>query len=296
VRVLILSGKPGAFSVRRLDAAFRAGGHEVEILDPFDLCISFDHTGGAVLHDGRPVAADLVIPRLSARSATPYTLALLRQLEAQGVIALNGANAIEIARDKLRSLQALAAAQVAVPRTLVLAKKEHLVHTLASIGGVPAVVKLLHGTQGIGVMLAESEEALVTLLNALWSMREDSIVQRFVRESSGRDVRALVVGGRVVAAMRRTAREGDFRANLHRGGGGEALTLDAASNDMALRAANVLGLEVAGVDLLEANGRPLVLEVNTSPGLEGIEAASGRDVAREIKDHAESVVRSRRAR
>jgi ribosomal protein S6--L-glutamate ligase len=296
VRIVILSGKRSAFTVARLDATFRARGHAVSVVDPFDCCLAFDHARGHVLHGDRPLEADLVVPRMSARSATPYTVALVRRLEAQGAVALNGASAIELARDKLRTLQALAHASVPVPRTLVLARRKHLDATLAEIGGVPAIVKLLSGTQGIGVMLAESEDSLRTLLETLWRMRQDSLVQRFVREAKGRDVRALVVGNRVVAAMRRTAKDGEFRANVHRGGTASALALDERSHEVAVRAAAVLGLGVAGVDLLEASEGPLVLEVNSSPGLEGIEGATGRDVAREIADHAESLHRARPAR
>lgn len=293
MRVLILTGKRDAFSVKRLEAAFRSGSHDVTIVDPFDCCVSFDHERTKVLHGEKKLEADLVIPRFSARSATPYCTALVRALEAQGARSLNGASAIELARDKLRALQALAARGVPVPRTLLLAKKKHLDVTLRDIGGPPAIVKIPNGTQGVGVMLAESDDALRTLLETLWRIRQDSLVQRFVREASGRDVRVLVVGGRVVASMRRTAREGEFRANVHRGGGTEVHDLDARTNDMALRAADAVGLEVAGVDLLEANEGTLVLEVNSSPGLEGIEKVSGLDIAREIRLHAESVVRSR---
>lgn len=292
MRVLILSGKREVYSVKRLEASFAGAGHEVRVLDPFDCCVAFDHARGAVLHEGERLEPDVVLPRMSARSATPYTVALVRQLEAQGALALNGAIGIEAARDKLRCLQALARAGVPVPRTLVLAKKKHLDATLSEVG-LPAIVKLLSGTQGIGVMIAESDEALRTLLETLWGMRQDSIVQRFVREASGRDVRAFVVGGRVVAAMRRTAPRGEFRANVHRGATAEPLELDRASNDLARRAADVLGLAVAGVDLLEASDGALVLEVNSSPGLEGIEKASRVDIAREIRVHAESQWRER---
>lgn len=293
VRVVILSGKRDAFTVKRLEAAFRSGAHEVSVIDPFECCASFDHEGTKVLAGDRPLEADLVVPRFSARSATPYCIALVRALEARGARSLNPAAAIEVARDKLRALQALAARGVPVPRTLLLARRKHLDATLADIGGTPAIVKLPAGTQGVGVMLAESHDALRTLLDTLWRMRQDSLVQRFVQEATGRDVRALVVGDRVVAAMRRTARHGEFRANVHQGATARPHELDARSNEMAVAAAHACGLGVAGIDLLEANEGSLVLEVNSSPGLEGIEKATGVDIAREIKDYAESLVRPR---
>jgi ribosomal protein S6--L-glutamate ligase len=265
VRVLILTGKRDAFSVKRLEAEFRSASHEVLVLDPFDCCVSFDHEGTKVLHGERALAADVVVPRFSARNATPYCTALVRALEMQGAFALNRADAIELARDKLRALQVLAARGVPVPRTLLLAKKKQIELTLPDLGGPPVIVKIPSGTQGVGVMLAESHEALWTLLDTLWRMRQDSLVQRFVREAGGRDIRALVVGGRVVAAMRRTARSGEFRANVHRGGAAEVYDMDARSNELARRAADAVGLAVAGVDLLEANEGTLVLEVNSSP-------------------------------
>jgi ribosomal protein S6--L-glutamate ligase len=296
LRVTILSGKRDTFSVRRLRAAFRALGHPVEVVDPFACAVSFDHASGQVLRGKTPLETDLVIPRLSARSATPYCLAILRQLEANGAVALNGAGAIDVARDKLRTLQTLAPLGVPVPRTLVLANRAQLRAALPLIGGLPVVVKLIHGTQGVGVMIADSDDSIRTLLDTLWSLRTDTIVQRFVRESRGRDLRAFVVGDEVVAAMRRTAAPGEFRANLHRGGQALAVELDEATQRIAVRASRALGLEMAGVDLIEANEGSLVMEVNSSPSLEGIEKATGLDIARRITDHATRLVLARRSR
>ncbi len=295
VRFTILSGKADAFSVARLRAAFEERGHETKVVSPFDCCISFDHRESVVLHRGRPVVADAVIPRMSSRSATPFALAVLRQLETSGACVLNRANAIDLARDKLRSLQALAGAGVPVPLSFLLSRRSQVRRAIDRVG-TPAIVKLARGTHGVGVMLADGEESLRTLLATLFDLSTDSVVQRFHAECRGRDLRAFVVGDRVVAAMRRTARKGEFRANLHRGARGDRAVLDRTTRSIVLRAVRTVGLEVAGVDLLEANDGTLVLEVNSSPSLEGIERVTGEDVGCEITIHAERLVRRHRRR
>ncbi|MFU8806011.1 MAG: ATP-grasp domain-containing protein, partial [Bradymonadaceae bacterium] len=198
---------------------------------------------------------------------------------------LNSSDAITLSRDKLRALQHLAAHGVPVPETIALHDASEIDAALKRVGGTPVILKLLKGTQGIGVIKAESVEQTRSTLETLWSLGESVLIQRYVAESSGRDVRAFVVGSEVVAAMYRTAQEGEFRSNLHRGGTSEPARLNAREQEVALHAASSLGLELAGVDMLLANEGPLVIEVNSSPGLEGIEKTTGRDIARKVIQH-----------
>ena len=227
----------------------------------------------------------VAVPRIGA-SVTAAGLAVVRQLEAEGVPVVNGAAGIANSRDKLRALQLLAAAGIDMPRTVLARGGGDIKELVAHVGGLPAILKLIQGTQGVGVMIAHSEPEVESILSTLWDLGQEILLQEFIAESRGRDVRALVVGDRVVGAMRREARSGDFRSNLHRGGEGSALELSAGYAQTAVRAARVLGLDVAGVDLLEAERGPKVMEVNSSPGFEGLERATGLDVAGAIVDHA----------
>jgi ribosomal protein S6--L-glutamate ligase len=222
--------------------------------------------------------ADAAIPRIGA-SITHYGLSVLQTFEAMGIPVVNDALAVSLARDKFLSLQILARHKIPVPRTLLARNPRELDAKLDLLGEFPVVLKLMEGTHGVGVMLAETREAVHSIMSSFWELGKNIFLQRFVSESKGKDIRAFVVGGQVVAAMRRTAKFGEFRSNIHRGGQGETVELSEPYVRAALRAARVLNLKVAGVDLLESKSGPLVMEVNASPGLQGIEAATGVDVA-----------------
>lgn len=237
--------------------------------------------------------ADLVLPRIGA-SITNYGLAVVRQFDMMGIPVLNTAVAIARSRDKLRSMQLLTRKDIDVPKTVCARSPESVERALKFIGGAPAIVKLQQGAQGIGTMIAETPAAVTSLLETLWAMGQDIILQEYIAESKGRDYRAIVVGGRVVAAMRRQAKKGEFRSNLHRGGAGVSIDLPDAYRKAAIDAVRVMGLEVAGVDMLEGRDGPKILEINSSPGLEGIERTSGIDVAGAIVAHAERVQQRRR--
>jgi len=283
MRLAILSRKKSLYATRRLLEAAAGRGHEALVLDPAACSILCDGRTPALEPRVGPV--DAVVPRIGG-PVSDYSLAVVRQFETAGVPVLNGANAIAHARDKLLSLQLLSRSGIAIPRTVLARNPAHLPAALRLVGGPPVVLKLLQGSQGIGVMLAETSTALESVLHTLWSLGQNILIQEFVAESRGRDLRVLVVGKRVVAAMRRTARDGDFRSNLHRGGEGRAVRLSPAHERLALDAVRVLGLEVAGVDMLESCTGPKVLEINSSPGFEGLERVSGLDIAGAIVDHA----------
>lgn len=230
-------------------------------------------------HDGlRITKYDLVVPRIGV-STTEYGLAILRQFEANGIPALNSAAAIRRSRDKYHAIQLLAAAGVPVPNTLVTQNGTAVAGIVERLGGTPVVVKFNQGTQGLGVIVCESISSVRSTVQALWSLQQEFTLQEYIAESEGHDVRMIVVGGEVVASMRRSAAPGDFRSNLHRGGSSEKFTPDAHYEAVAILAAETLGLDVAGVDILESKRGPLVLEVNSSPGLHGIETTSRKDIA-----------------
>jgi len=296
-RIALLSRNAKLYSTRRLCEAARAAGHEPVVLDTL-ACEPLVAAGaGAVLFEGRPLAGiDVVVPRIGA-SVTAHGLAVVEQLELLGVPSVNPAVAIARSRDKLRCLQLLAAAGLDVPRTMLVRDGADLKAAERAMGGLPLVVKLVRGTQGIGVMLARTRDELASMLGTMRDLGQEFVLQEFVAESKGRDVRVLVVGGRVVGAMRRRARKGEFRSNLHRGGEGEAVELPEAYARAAVSAARVMGLDVAGVDLLEGKDGPRLIEVNSSPGFEGMEGATGLDVAGLIVAHAASLAAlARRAR
>ncbi len=287
MRLLILSRSATLYSTSRLVLAARARGHEVTVADPLDFHV--------VVSRGRPSMylgstqvphVDLVLPRIGA-SITNYGLAVVRQFDMMGVPVLNPAIAIARSRDKLRAMQLLTKKDIDVPATVCARTPDSIHLALSLIGGTPAIVKLQQGTQGIGTMIAETPQAVSSLLETLWAMGQDIILQEYIAESKGRDFRAIVVGKRVVACMRRQARAGEFRSNLHRGGLGVRVRLDPRYAQAAIAAVQVMGLEVAGVDMLESKTGPKILEINSSPGLEGIEKTSGVDVAGAIIEHAE---------
>src|SRR5438445_7283084 len=282
----VLSRKRTLYSTRRLVEAARARGMRTRILDVLACNLVLERGRPRLFVSGeelRDVA--VAVPRIGA-SVTAAGLAVVRQLEAEGVPVVNGAVGIANSRDKLRALQLLAAAGIDMPRTVLARGGGDIKELVAHVGGLPAILKLIQGTQGVGVMIAHSEAEVESILSTLWDLGQEILLQEFIAESRGRDVRGLVVGDRVAGAMRREARSGEFRSNLHRGGEGSALELSAEYAQAAVRAARVLGLTVAGVDLLEAEGGPKVMEVNSSPGFEGLERATGADVAGAIVDYA----------
>lgn len=287
MRFLVLSRNASLYSTSRIVLAARARGHQVSVIDPLDFQIVVSRGRPSLLVGGAAVQRyDIVIPRIGA-SITNYGLAVVRQFDLMGVPVLNGAVSISRSRDKLRALQLLTRRNIDVPITVCARSPAGVEAALALVGGCPAIVKLQQGTQGIGTMIAETSQAVHSLLETFWAMGQDIVLQEYVRESKGRDIRAIVVGGRVVAAMRRVAKPGEFRSNLHRGGKGDSVVLARQYRSVAIRATKAMGLEVAGVDMLEARGGPKILEINSSPGLEGIERASGIDVASALIQYAE---------
>ena len=297
MKIAILSRNARLYSTVRLVEAARARGHTVRVLDPLR-CYMRIAAGKFEIHwKGKALRGfDAVIPRIGA-SITFYGTAVVRQFEMMGVHTPNSSDAILRARDKLRSLQLLAREGIDLPVTVFGDNPDDTRDLLTMLGDAPHVIKLNEGAQGQGVMLAEKRGSALGMIEAFRSLYANFIVQEFIREADGADLRCFVVGDEVVAAMRRQAPEGDFRANIHRGGSASAVTLSALEIETAVRAARVMGLGVAGVDLLRSARGPLVLEVNSSPGLEGIEGASGVDVAGAIIDYLQRVAApaSRRA-
>lgn len=295
MKIAILSRNSRLYSTRRLVEAARERGHVARVLDPLRCYMriapgSFQmHCAGKRLH-----GFDAVIPRIGA-SITFYGTAVVRQFEKMGAWTPNDAEAILRARDKLRALQLLASEGLDLPTTVFGDNPEDSADLLAMLGEPPHVLKLNEGAQGQGVLLAEKRSASLGMIEAFRALYANFIVQEFIGEAKGADLRCFVVGDRVVAAMQRQAPDGDFRANLHRGGSASAVELSQAEHELALRATRVMGLGIAGVDLLRSARGPLVLEVNSSPGLEGIEAASGIDIASAIIAHVEGACRQPKA-
>jgi len=294
VKIAILSRNAKLYSTHRLVEAARARGHRVRVLDPLRCYMRIAPSDFSIHYKGRALADyDAVIPRIGA-SITFYGTAVLRQFEVMGVFTPNSSDAILRARDKLRCLQLLAREGMGLPTTVFGDNPDDTADLLAMLGEPPHVIKLNEGAQGQGVLLAEKRSASQSVIEAFRGLYANFLVQEFIREARGADIRCFVVGGRVVASMRRQARAGEFRSNLHRGGSATAVQLSPPEVDAALRAARVMGLNVAGVDLLRSRRGPLVLEVNSSPGLEGIEATTGVDIAGEIIEYLARRVRKRR--
>lgn len=295
MKIAILSRNSRLYSTARLLAAARQRGHQVRVLDPLRCYMRIAAGEFQIHYKGRKLSGfGAVIPRIGA-SITFYGTAVVRQFEMMGVPTANGSEAILRARDKLQALQHLARAGIDLPTTVFGDYPDDTSDLLAMLGKPPHVIKLNEGAQGQGVLLTEKESASRGVVEALRGLRANFLAQEFIAEAAGADLRCFVVGHRVVAAMRRQAPEGEFRANLHRGGTAEAVEISAEERKVALQAAKLMGLSVAGVDLLRSARGPLVLEVNSSPGLEGIEAASGVDVAAAIIAHVESAGSKRHA-
>ncbi len=279
MKLAILSRNAKLYSTRRLVEAARARGHSVRVLDPLRCYLRISSEGFEMHYKGREISGyTAVVPRVGA-SVTRYGTAVLRQFELMGTFTPNPSDAILKARDKLRCHQLLAAQGIGLPVTVFGDNPDDTHDLMSMLGPPPHVIKLNEGTQGAGVMLAEKPSASRSVIEALRGLNANFLVQEFIREAKGADLRCFVVGGQVVAAMLRQAPKGDFRSNLHRGGSARAVVASEAEQATAVRAAAVLGLGVAGVDLIRSNRGPLVLEVNSSPGLEGIEAATGIDIA-----------------
>jgi ribosomal protein S6--L-glutamate ligase len=289
VKIAILSRGATLYSTARLKEAAIDRGHEVSVVDYLRCYMDITARRPKVLYRGEEVRPHAVIPRIGA-SYTFYGTAVVRQFEMTDVFTLNSSDGISRSRDKLRALQIMSRAGVGLPTTSFAHSIQDVNGLLEVVGGTPVVVKLLEGTQGLGVVLAETKKAAESVIGAFRQLDVNILVQQFIKEAGGADIRAFVVGGKVVAAMRRQGAPGDFRSNLHRGGTAEVIRLTPSERSTAVRAAKSMGLNVAGVDLLQSEEGPMVLEVNSSPGLEGIEAASGVDIADLIVEYIEDNV------
>ncbi len=290
MKIGILTREPSNYTTRRLREAALARNHRVSLMNTLKFSIHVDQEEPDLFYRNRPVPhLDAVIPRIGA-SITFFGCAVVRQFEQLGIFPLNSSLAIAVSRDKLRSLQMLSRRDIGLPTTAFVRHRDDILPAIERVGGAPVIIKLLEGTQGVGVILAESIKIAEAIIETLHGAKQNVLVQKFVAESKGKDIRAFVVGGRVVAAMRRVAVGQEFRSNIHRGGSAKKVELDEAYERTAVRAAQFMGLQVAGVDMLEAASGPQVMEVNSSPGLEGIETATGADVAGAIIDHLDHQV------
>ncbi|ACR11460.1 30S ribosomal protein S6--L-glutamate ligase [Teredinibacter turnerae] len=296
MRIAILSRGPALYSTRRLKEAAELRGHEVHIIDTLHCYMDITSSKPAVRYDGEELPYfDAVIPRIGA-SITFYGTSVVRQFEMMGTFVVNESVAISRSRDKLRSLQLLSRKGIGLPRTGFANKPDNIKDLIRNVGGAPVVIKLLEGTQGIGVVLAETPKTAEAMIEAFMGLKANILVQEFIKEAGGADIRCLVVGGRVIAAMKRQGAEGEFRSNLHRGGSAELVRLTKEERATAVNAAKIMGLNVCGVDVLRATRGPVVMEVNSSPGLEGIEYATGKDVAGMIVEFIEKNARPHRTK
>ena len=296
MKIAVLSRGSKLYSTRRLLEAGRDRGHEVKLVDTLRCYMNMATAKPSIRYRGEPLDNyDAVIPRIGA-SITFYGTAVVRQFEMMGVYAVNESVAIARSRDKLRSMQLLARRDIGLPVTGFAHTTDDIPDLIKMVGGAPLVVKLLEGTQGVGVVLCETRKAAESVIEAFFGIDVDIMVQEYIAEAGGADVRCFVIGDRVVAAMRRQAPPGEFRSNLHRGGSAETTRISPAERRTAVAAARAMGLNVAGVDLIRSNHGPLVLEVNSSPGFEGIEATSGVDVAGLVIEFIERHARPGRTR
>jgi ribosomal protein S6--L-glutamate ligase len=282
MKIAILSQDASLYSTRRLKEAGEAQGHEMRVINYLRCYMNITSHKPTVVYNGKPLENfDAIIPRIAA-SRTFYGTAVVRQFEVMGVFSANESQAISRSRDKLRSLQIMAREGIGLPVTGFAHDTQDIDGLIKTVGGAPVVIKLLEGTQGIGVVLAETHQAAKSVIEAFRGLDANILVQEYIKEAAGSDIRCFVVGGRVIAAMKRQGAEGEFRSNLHRGGKAQKIKLTPEERSTAVRAAKAMGLSVAGVDLLRSNHGPVVIEVNSSPGLEGIEQASDIDVAEKI--------------
>jgi len=298
VVVGILSRRRSLYTTRRLVESALKLGHEARVLNPLHCFLVLSRRAPEIYYRGleaRVLDLDVVLPRIGA-SITEHGLAVVNQFDMMGVPLVNNSQPIARSRDKLRSLQLLSRAGIDIPKTVMVSDPSQIHRALAIVGGPPAVLKVVKGTQGIGVILAETEQAALTVLETFWNLGMNILVQEFIEESEGRDIRALVVGDRVVTAMRRQAGIGEFRSNVHRGGTGTVVDLPESYRTAALEATRVMELQLAGVDMLESQIGPKVLEINSSPGFEGLERWTGVDIASAIIEYAVGFARTHRRR
>ncbi len=280
MNIAILSREPHNYSTSRLVEAAVQRGHHIRVINPMWCYMNITSHRPQVYYKGGERLEDFeaIIPRIGA-SITFYGAAVLRQFEVMGMYAVNESVAIVRSRDKLRALQLLARKGIGMPVTAYADSSDAIEHILEIVGGPPVIIKLIEGTQGLGVVLAETKNAAESVIQAFQGLKANILVQEFIKEADGADIRCLVVGDKVVAAMKRKGREGEFRSNVHRGGTVEPVKITPEERSMAVRTARIMGLNVAGVDILRSNHGPLVMEVNSSPGLNGIERATGKDIA-----------------
>jgi len=291
MKIAILSRGPKLYSTRRLKEAAQQRGHDVRVIDYLRCYMDITSHRPKVIFKGEPLEGyDAIIPRIGA-SQTFYGTAVVRQFEMMGVFSVNESVAISRSRDKLRSLQLLSRKGIGLPVTAFAHSTKDVDGVIETVGGAPLVVKLLEGTQGIGVVLCETRQAAESVIEAFRGLDANILAQEFIEESGGMDIRCFVVGGKVIAAMKRQGAEGEFRSNLHRGGSAERIKITPEERSTAMRSVQVMGLNVAGVDLLRSNHGPVVMEVNSSPGLEGIENATEKDVAGRIIEFIEKKAR-----
>ncbi len=282
MNIVILSRNPHLYSTSRLVEEAEKRSHKVEIIDPLKCDIIIEKEKPTIYYKDRYLDyVDAIIPRIGA-SVTFYGCAVVRQFEEMGVFTIASSDAILRSRDKLKSLQRLSKAGIGMPKTVFTNYSRDVEEVIQHVGGTPCIIKLLEGTQGLGVVLAESKNAAESVLEAFNGLQARVIVQEYIKEAKGADIRALVVDGQVVGAMKRQGKEGEFRSNLHRGGSANIIKLDADELKVAMSAAKVLKLPVCGVDMLQSSRGPLLLEVNSTPGLEGIEAATKKNIAQDI--------------
>ena len=298
MKIAVLSRSKTIYSTKRLVEAAEARGHEVRVIDHVRCFMDITSDRPSIHYKDEefgPEHFDAVIPRIGA-SVTFYGTAIVRQFEMMGVYSVNESVAITRSRDKLRSLQLLSRKKIGIPVTAFANSPDDVPGLIREVGGAPLVIKLLEGTQGIGVVLAETRTAAKSVIQGFMGLSANILVQEYIKEAGGSDLRCFVVGGKVIAAMQRTAPDGDFRSNLHRGGTATLVKLTAQERRTAVNAAMIMGLNVCGVDLLRSNRGPLVMEVNSSPGLGGIEAATNKDVSDIIIDFIEKEARPKRTR
>ncbi len=279
MKIALLSRNARLYSTRRLVEAARERGHDVTILDVLRCYMNITSHRPSIHYKGEERSGfDAVIPRIGA-SVTFYGTAVLRQFEMMGVYPLNESVALSRSRDKLRAMQLLSRKGIGLPITGFANKPDDIEDLITMVGGAPLVIKLLEGTQGIGVVLAETHQAASSVIESFLGLKHSVLVQEYIREAGGADIRCFVIGDKVVASMKRQGKEGEFRSNLHRGGSASLMRITPEERSTAVRAASTMGLNVCGVDILRSNHGPVVMEVNSSPGLEGIESATGKDVA-----------------
>ena len=279
MRIAILSRNENLYSTSRLKAAGEARGHQVDVIDTLHCDIDIASNNPKIRYMGEELPQyDAVIPRIGA-SITFYGTAVVRQFEMMGTFCINESVAISRSRDKLRSLQLLSRKGIGLPKTGFASRPDKIQDLIKNVGGAPLVIKLLEGTQGIGVVLAETNKAAESVIEAFMGLKANILVQEFIEEANGADIRCFVVGNKVIAAMKRQAGEGEFRSNLHRGGTAQLVKLTKEERATAINASKIMGLNLCGVDILQSKNGPVVMEVNSSPGLEGIEKATGKDVA-----------------